>query len=68
MDNIKLWGLDTEGNEKEYSLNNFKEKRVVLYFVQYRSKVRIIGFLAFRKITDFSYKIFEFLQNEVIEK
>lgn len=32
MDDIKLQGLDIEGNEKEYSLNDFKGQRVILYF------------------------------------
>ena len=32
MENIKLSGLDKDGNEKEYSLEDFKGKRVVLYF------------------------------------
>ena len=32
MDDIKLQGLDTEGNEKEFSLNDFKGQRVILYF------------------------------------
>lgn len=32
MENIKLAGLDKDGNEKEYSLEDFKGKRVVLYF------------------------------------
>ena len=32
MNNIKLQGLDTEGNEKEFSLNDFKGQRVILYF------------------------------------
>ena len=32
MNNIKLQGLDIEGNEKEFSLNNFKGQRVILYF------------------------------------
>ena len=29
---IKLQGLDADGNEKEYSLNDFKGEKVVLYF------------------------------------
>ena len=29
MNYIKLQGLDAEGNEKEYSLNDFKGKRVI---------------------------------------
>jgi len=32
MNDIKLQGLDTEGNEKEFSLNDFKGQRVILYF------------------------------------
>ena len=32
MNDIKLHGLDADGNEKEYSLNDFKGKRVILYF------------------------------------
>ena len=32
MNNIKLQGLDTEGNEKEFSLNDFKGQKVILYF------------------------------------
>lgn len=32
MNNIKLQGLDTDGNEKEYSLNDFKGQKVILYF------------------------------------
>lgn len=32
MNNIKLQGLDTKGNEKEFSLNDFKGQRVILYF------------------------------------
>ena len=32
MQNIKLNGLDINGEEKEYSLNNFIGKRIVLYF------------------------------------
>ena len=32
MKNIKLQGLDIDGNEKEYSLADFKGKKVVLYF------------------------------------
>ena len=32
MNDIKLQGLDAEGIEKEYSLNNFKGQRVILYF------------------------------------
>ena len=32
MSDIKLQGLDTEGNEKEFSLNDFKGQRVILYF------------------------------------
>ena len=32
MNNIKLQGLDTEGNEKEFSLIDFKGQRVILYF------------------------------------
>ena len=32
MNNIKLQGLDTNSNEKEFSLNDFKGQRVILYF------------------------------------
>ena len=32
MNDIKLQGLDAEGIEKEFSLNDFKEQRVILYF------------------------------------
>lgn len=32
MKNIKLQGLDIDGNEKEYSLQDFKGQKVVLYF------------------------------------
>ena len=32
MDDIKLLGLDTNGNEKEFSLNDFKGQKVILYF------------------------------------
>lgn len=32
MNNIKLQGLDTNGNEKEFSLNDFKGQKVILYF------------------------------------
>lgn len=32
MENIKLNGIDKEGNEKEYSLSDFKGERIVLYF------------------------------------
>lgn len=32
MDDIKLQGLDTKGNEKEFSLNDFKGQKVILYF------------------------------------
>ena len=32
MNDIKLQGLDAEGNEKEFSLNDFKGQRVILYF------------------------------------
>lgn len=32
MNNIKLQGLDAEGIEKEYALNDFKGQRVILYF------------------------------------
>ena len=32
MNDIKLQGLDTEGSEKEYSLNSFRGKKVILYF------------------------------------
>ena len=32
MKNIKLLGIDVDGIEKEYSLNNFKGQKVILYF------------------------------------
>ncbi len=32
MNNIKLQGLTPSGEEKEFSLNDFKSQRVVLYF------------------------------------
>lgn len=32
MENIKLSGIDTDGNEKEFKIEDFKGKRVVLYF------------------------------------
>jgi len=32
MSEIKLQGLDADGNEKEYSLNDLKGEKVVLYF------------------------------------
>ena len=32
MNNINLQGIDIDGIEKEYSLNNFKGQKVVLYF------------------------------------
>ena len=32
MNNIKLQGIDIDGIEKEYSLNNFKRQKVILYF------------------------------------
>ena len=32
MKNIKLKGLDIEGNEKEYSLSDFVGEKVILYF------------------------------------
>ena len=32
MYDIKLQGLDAEGNEKEFSLNDFKGQKVILYF------------------------------------
>ena len=32
MTDIKLQGLDIDGSEKEYSLNDFKEQKVILYF------------------------------------
>ncbi len=32
MNDIKLQGLDKDGNEKEYSLNDFKGQKVILYF------------------------------------
>jgi len=30
--NVKLNGIDADGNDREYSLNDFKGRRVVLYF------------------------------------
>ena len=32
MGNIKLQGIDVDGIEKEYSLNDFKGQKVILYF------------------------------------
>ena len=32
MNNIKLQGIDVDGIEKEYSLNDFKGQKVILYF------------------------------------
>lgn len=32
MLNIKLNGIDAQGNEKEFSLNDFKGQKVILYF------------------------------------
>ncbi len=32
MTDIKLHGLDTDGNEKEYSLSDFRGEKVILYF------------------------------------
>ena len=32
MTDIKLQGLDIDGSEKEYSLNDFKGQKVILYF------------------------------------
>ena len=32
MNNIKLQGIDIDGKEKEYSLNDFKGQKVILYF------------------------------------
>ena len=32
MENIKLYGLDLDGNEKEYSLSDFKGNKIILYF------------------------------------
>ena len=32
MNNIKLQGIDADGNEKEYSLLDFKGQKVILYF------------------------------------
>ena len=32
MADINLQGLDAEGNEKEFSLNDFKGQKVILYF------------------------------------
>ena len=32
MNNIKLQGIDINGIEKEYSLNDFKGQKVILYF------------------------------------
>ena len=32
MYDVKFQGLDAEGNEKEFSLNDFKGQKVILYF------------------------------------
>ena len=32
MGNIKLQGIDVDGIEKEYSLNDFKGQKIILYF------------------------------------
>ncbi len=32
MSDIKLQGLDVEGKEKEFSLNDFKGQKIILYF------------------------------------
>ena len=32
MNDIKLQGIDVGGIEKEYSLNDFKGQKVILYF------------------------------------
>ena len=32
MKNIKLQGIDVDGIEKEYSLNDFKGQKIILYF------------------------------------
>ena len=32
MKDIKLTGIDADGNEKEYSLNDFKGQKIILYF------------------------------------
>lgn len=32
MDDIKLYGLDNDGVEKEFSLKDFRGQRVILYF------------------------------------
>jgi len=32
MNNIKLQGINIDGIEKEYSLNDFKDQKVILYF------------------------------------
>lgn len=32
IENLKLQGIDKDGNEKEYSLADFKGKKLVLYF------------------------------------
>ena len=32
MNDIKLQGIDVDGIEKEYSLNDFKRQKVILYF------------------------------------
>ena len=32
MNNLKLQGIDIDGIEKEYSLNDFKGQKVILYF------------------------------------
>ena len=33
MFDIKLSGLDIEGNEKEFSLNDFKGQKIILYSI-----------------------------------
>ncbi len=32
MDDIKLQGLDADGTEREFSINDFKGQKVILYF------------------------------------
>ena len=32
IENLKLEGIDEQGNEKEYSLSDFKGEKFVLYF------------------------------------
>lgn len=32
MNDINLQGLDADGNEKEYSLSDFKGQKIILYF------------------------------------